>query len=88
TTMSPEAAIARAADCTPSTTQSVADGDPQGLTVGMPVTVHPDVDGGEHGVEGTVHAADANTIVVSRNAGDAGMVCVHFPRAGYRVDVS
>ncbi|MEM1306556.1 MAG: glutathione S-transferase family protein [Pseudomonadota bacterium] len=84
--MAPEDAIARAAGCEPATRAGVADGDPQGLTVGMPVTVHPDLDGGEQGVTGTVHAADAATVVIAREADGAGTVAVHFPRAGYRVE--
>ena len=53
----------------------------------MAVSVNPDVDGGEQAVEGVVHAADIDTIAVRREDPRAGTVCVHFPRAGYRVNV-
>lgn len=87
TSMSPEEAIARAKVLEPVTKPGVAANDPQGLTVGMPVTVQPDVDGGEQPVAGNVRYADAETIAVERQSEEAGTVCVHFPRAGYRVEI-
>ena len=84
--MSPEDAIARAKGLEPIAETGVAPNDPQGLTVGAPVTVHTDVDGGEQPVAGALRFANAETIVVERNAGDIGTLCVHFPRAGYRVE--
>ncbi|MEM8976860.1 MAG: glutathione S-transferase family protein [Pseudomonadota bacterium] len=85
--MSPEDALARAKSLEPVTPSGVAANDPQGLTVGMAVTVHPDVDGGEQPVVGTVRYADAETIAVERSSEEVGTVCVHFPRAGYRIDI-
>ncbi len=85
--MRPEDALARAKDNEPTTEPSVAPHDPQGLTVGMSVTVHPDVDGGEQPVHGTVVFADAEEIAVERDTADFGRLCVHFPRTGYRIDV-
>ncbi|MEM7751317.1 MAG: glutathione S-transferase family protein [Pseudomonadota bacterium] len=85
--MSPEDALARAKSLEPVTPSGVAANDPQGLTVGMAVTVHPDVDGGEQPVVGTVRNADAETIAVERSSEEVGTVCVHFPRAGYRIDI-
>lgn len=85
--MTGEEAIASARDLNPTGPEGVAAPDPQGLTVGMPVTVSPDVDGGEQPVSGTVHFADAETIAVARTSDAVGSVCVHFPRAGYRIDV-
>ena len=61
--------------------------DPQGLEPGMAVTVAPDVDGGEEAVAGTVRMADRDTIAILRSDPRCGEVCVHFPRAGYRVTV-
>jgi glutathione S-transferase len=87
TPMSPEDAIARAATCEPTARESTDPADPQGLVTGLRVAVHPDVDGGEQGVEGAVVSADSNTIVVRRHTDDVGALCVHFPRAGYRVEV-
>ena len=59
--------------------------DPQGLTLGEQVAVGPDVDGGEQDVIGTVRKATRDTIAIDREDPRAGHVCVHFPRAGYRV---
>lgn len=86
--MAPEDAISRAKDLEPSTEQGVAANEPQGLEVGQQVTVHPDVDGGEQPVEGRIRFADAETIAIDRDGSDVGTVCVHFPRAGYRVETS
>ncbi|MFY0615607.1 MAG: glutathione S-transferase family protein [Hyphomicrobiaceae bacterium] len=88
TDMTPEDAIARAAAHEPIAAAGVAAHDPQGLTVGMPVVISPDVDGGEQPVAGTVRNADAETIVVDRNEDGIGNLCVHFPRAGYRVAIA
>ena len=54
--------------------------------MGNVVTIHPDVDGGEQPVEGKIRMADAHTVAVDRSSEDVGTVCVHFPRAGYRVE--
>ena len=51
------------------------------------VTVSPDVDGGEQPVEGKVVCANAETIAVERAGDDVDTVCIHFPRAGYRVSL-
>ena len=83
--MSPQEAIERAAGLETVTDTGVAANDPQGLEVGMPVTVSPDVDGGEQPVRGNVRQADAETIVIERNGDDVGTVSVHFPRTGYRI---
>lgn len=88
TDMSPEDAIARAAALEPAAGGGVAANDPQGLSRGMAVVISPDVDGGEQPVAGTVRYADAETIVVERSEAGIGNLCVHFPRAGYRVTVT
>lgn len=69
----------------PATQKGVKPGDPQGLQVGASVAIAPDVNGGEQPVEGTIWSADADTVSVLRNDADCGALCVHFPRAGYRV---
>jgi glutathione S-transferase len=86
-TMTPEEAIIIARDLEPLAQTGVAAHEPQGLEVGMPISVSPDVNGGEQPVTGTVRFADADTIVIDRHTDEVGNVCVHFPRAGYRVDV-
>lgn len=71
----------------PTCPSGVADHEPQDIRVGTTVTVHPDVDGGEQGVTGTVQFADVNTISVLRSSDAVGTVCVHFPRVGYRIEM-
>lgn len=83
--MSPEDAIARANSLRPASDTGVAPNDPQGLEVGSSVTVSPDLDGGEQPVDGKVRYADAETIGIERTTDAVGTVCVHFPRAGYRI---
>lgn len=86
TQMSPEAAIQRALAMEPATQSVVADHDPQGLQIGDWVTVHPDVNGGEQPVHGIVRMANADTVAIDRTTEEVGTVCVHFPRAGYRIE--
>lgn len=85
--MSPEDAITLARDTAIATPESHDPLDPQGLVPGMTVSVGPDVDGGEQDVAGTLRAADRNSVSLVRDDPRAGTVCVHFPRAGYRVTV-
>lgn len=85
--MSPEEAIERAKSLQPIAASGVSEGDPQGLKPGMAIAVTPDVDGGEQAVSGILRSADAETVCVERVSDDAGTVCVHFPRAGYRLEL-
>lgn len=85
--MSPEDAIARAKSSEPIAETGVASHDPQGLAVGIAVTITPDVNGGEQPVAGKLRYADAETVVIERTADDVGTLCVHFPRSGYRIDI-
>jgi glutathione S-transferase len=88
TDMSPDEAIQRAKD-SQSIAQSATDAfDPQGLKPGLRVTVSPDLDGGEQPVAGAVVFANCDTIDVLRTEPDIGDICVHFPRLGYRVDIT
>lgn len=86
TTIDAEEAIAIAAASRPVASKGVAAGDPQGLEPGMPVVVAPDVNGGEQPVEGTIVAADAESVTIHRYDEDVDDIHVHFPRAGYRID--
>lgn len=81
-------AISRAHGAVSIAPTGVAAHEPQGLSVGQSVTIRPDVNGGEQPVVGTIRYADAQTVVIERSADDVGTVCVHFPRAGYRIDTS
>ena len=85
--MTPEEAIKVAAGCEPQEPSGMDQLDPQGIRPGTGVTVHPDVDGGEQGVTGIVTHADADTITIARRDDVAGNLAVHFPRAGYRIEV-
>lgn len=86
--MKAEDAIAIAKASEPASEMGVASNDPQGLKVGQQVTVGPDLDGGEQPVAGKLRFADAHTISIERTADDVGTVCVHFPRAGYRISLN
>lgn len=86
--MAAEEAIETAKMAEPATEAGVASNEPQGLQVGQAVFVTPDLDGGEQPVEGIVRYADSDTIAIERTASDVGTVCVHFPRAGYRVSTA
>ena len=88
TEMSPEDAIIEAQKNEPIARKVMDARDPQGLRPGMRVIVHPDVDGGEQPVGGEVVAADSDLISVRRIEPNVGNICVHFPRAGYRVDLA
>ena len=85
--MSPEDAIFRAKGCEPITTPATDPLDPQGLISGMNVAVSSDLDGGEQPMEAEVVAANSDTITVLRLDTEVGKIGVHFPRAGYRVDI-
>ena len=87
TDMTPESALAVATAEEPMTLATVSKDDPQGLTVGQSVSVAPDVNGGEQAVSGRLRMVDAETVAIDRVSAEAGNVCVHFPRAGYRIEV-
>jgi glutathione S-transferase len=85
TPMTAEAAQAVATAAEPDTPEEADPGDPQGLAPGKEVTVAPDLDGGEEAVAGRIRRVSADTIAILRDDPVAGRLCVHFPRAGYRV---
>jgi glutathione S-transferase len=84
--MNAEAALVVAQAAEPATAEQTDPRDPQGLAPGMAVTIALDLDGGEEAVTGRVHAVSRETIAILRQDARVGRVCVHFPRAGYRVD--
>ncbi len=86
--MTAEAALTIASSQQTTTPAVVASNDPQGLAVGQKVSITPDVNGGEQSVEGVLRKADTYTIALDRVSDTAGDVCVHFPRIGYRVDIT
>jgi glutathione S-transferase len=82
---------ADALDVARTTTSVTAEGsdphDPQGLKVGMMVTIAPLTDSGEKAVEGSVRATGRDTIAIVVQNPLCGEVVVHFPRVGYRVTI-
>jgi len=85
--LSPQEALSIAKDAESIATSSIAENDPQGLAIGMKVSIGPDVESGEQFVTGIIRSADAETVSIERTADEVGTVCVHFPRTGYRVEV-
>jgi glutathione S-transferase len=69
----------------PETVEQADPRDPQGIEPGMRVIVIPDSDGGDPEVTGLVRAVSRDTIAILHESEQAGSVCIHFPRAGYRV---
>ena len=85
TEMDPEEALDIARKSEIETPENADPGDPQKLTPGMKVGVRPEGSSSDPSVEGSVRAADSQSIAITRTDDRAGEVCVHFPRVGYRV---
>jgi glutathione S-transferase len=85
--MSSQEALDIAAAGESETAERADPSDPQGLKPGMTVSIVPDVDGGDPPVSGPLRAVDRETISILHENDRAGQVCIHFPRAGYRVSV-
>lgn len=85
TPIGPDDALEIARAASPDTPELTDSKDPQGLGVGMRVSINPDLDGGEQPVEGTIRYADRDTVAVLREEPGIGKLAVHFPRAGYKV---
>lgn len=85
--LTPAEAIEIARTTAIATAESMDPLDPQALTPGMKVSIAPDTDSGEQVVEGIVRMSDRDSVAILRSDERAGDVCVHFPRAGYRVNV-
>lgn len=85
--MTPQEAIKRASECEPVEISGVDKNDPQGLTQGQEVEISPDVDGGEQPVTGTIVAACSKSVTIHRHDEEAGNLHVHFPRAGYKINL-
>lgn len=58
--------------------------DLMGLNVGDKISIQP-VTGGPK-VEGRLYSLSAHFLAITREDDEVGKVCVHFPRAGYRVE--
>jgi glutathione S-transferase len=84
---SPEEALRVAREAQPEPCGGVAAREPQGLSEGCRVRVTPD-DYGFDPVEGVLLRADAREIALSREAPEVGLVAVHFPRAGFHIEIA
>ncbi|MEL6287134.1 MAG: glutathione S-transferase family protein [Pseudomonadota bacterium] len=76
-----------ARDTKPATPAHVEENDPQALTLSGRVAIQPNGDGGDPPVKGAVQFASISRIAILRDDPRVGEICIHFPRAGYRVDV-
>ena len=83
--MTPAQSLKIAASTDPVSEHANDPRDPQRLTPGEKVAVVPVTDSGDPEVTGTVWSVSRNTIALHRTSDQAGLVCVHFPRIGYRV---
>ena len=83
---SADSALDIARQSTPEKSEKSDLGDAQGLVQGMQVKITPDVDGGEVDVSGTIESVSSNTISLRHEDERTGIVCVHFPRVGYRIE--
>ena len=72
-----------AKNSTPKTIQQVDRGDTLGLNIGDFVSVMPA--SGSVIVSGTLNSISTNHVSLLRTDRTAGVVCVHFPRVGYRI---
>ncbi len=83
--LDPEAAIELATSSVTRCESGVVGINVQQFTVGQRVSICADVDGGETPVIGHIHYADSQRIALTDVETAKASVCVHFPRAGYRV---
>lgn len=86
--MDSKAALAIAREGETATPAKVDPDDPQGLEVGQRVGVKPVVDGGDPVVVGALHYADRDEVALAIEDPQVGEICVHFPRAGYRISAA
>lgn len=86
--MTPAQALQIARQAQPQTAALTDPLDPQNLAPGLAVSVVPLADSGETPVAGNVQAVSRTRIALRRNHPDCGDVVVHFPRAGYRVQIT
>ena len=82
--MLPAEALAIAGDSTPAAPAPSDPQEPNGLAVGMPVSVVPD-DYGFDPVAGELVHCSVHEVAVRRSEARLGEVVVHFPRIGFRV---
>ncbi|MEL7543203.1 MAG: glutathione S-transferase family protein [Pseudomonadota bacterium] len=79
------AALDIARDSQPTTRMTSDPLDPQNLKPGERVAIAPVGDGGDPSVKGALQAITKETVSILRDDPRVGEICIHFPRAGYRV---
>ena len=85
--MSADAALEIARKSQPKSPLDSEDADPQGLMPGMKVSIVADVDGGETHTLGMISSLTKDCVSIIRMSEYLGDLCVHFPKAGYRIDI-
>ncbi|HDZ55960.1 MAG TPA: glutathione S-transferase family protein [Pseudomonas xinjiangensis] len=85
TAMEPAEAIRIAREATPEAMVKASFKSPGGLTSGQAVTVSA-VDYGTEAVAGTLVSEDSEELVIAREDERAGLVHVHFPRFGFKIE--
>jgi len=83
--LSPEEAVSIARDATPAELPDEPFSEPKGFEAGQAVTISA-VDYGTDPVEGELVFAGVEELILRREDERAGVVHVHFPRIGYRID--
>jgi len=83
--MSGEDAVRVAREAEPAALPEEEFADPNGFQEGQPVTIAA-VDYGADPVEGELVFAGAEELILRRSDDRAGVVHVHFPRSGYRIE--
>lgn len=83
--LSAEEALSIARDATPAALPDEALGEPNGFLVGQQVAICA-VDYGTDPVEGELLFAGTEELILRREDERAGVVHVHFPRIGYRIE--
>ncbi|PHS78734.1 MAG: glutathione S-transferase [Rhodospirillaceae bacterium] len=74
----------KATPTTPETSENLISEDSEGLKIGDKITIAPAKGGPK--VSGTLHNLSPQRIAILREDERVGQVCVHFPRAGYRIE--
>jgi hypothetical protein len=83
--MTPAEALAVAIASDPMTPEATDLRDPQGLSLGMMVSVVPLGIGGDPPVVGRIQSVSRDTVALAREHPARGRIVVHFPPVGYRV---
>ncbi len=84
--MSSLEAIELAKSSAPIALDEIDNNEAQGLSIGDSASIVFDADSGETPVIGEIEHISANRISIRHQNERVGMVCIHFPRNGYRVE--